>query len=115
MAATRLSNRLEELVALGRFTQREVAEGAGVTQQTVSRWVTGDVRPPVERLGALERLLGAEPGELVRLASGEAPAPDVPAHGAVSPSGLHLPSDLTPDEAGALQEYVDLLVRARRR
>jgi len=110
---TPLALRLEELTARLNCTQADVATATGVRQQTVSRWLSGDVTPTRERLAALERFYGTAPGELARLLT--APATDRAAHDGLAASGLRVPDDLTPDEARQIEAYVSLLVRARQK
>lgn len=54
-----------------RYTQKDVALGAGVTEQTVSRWFKGDGREiESTKLATIVRLcdwLGCEIGDLVQL------------------------------------------------
>lgn len=50
---------------IGRMPQSELAEAMGVTQSSVSRWLSGDALPTVDRLAALARYLGVTVDELL--------------------------------------------------
>jgi transcriptional regulator with XRE-family HTH domain len=52
-----------ELRAL-RLSQAALAEQLGVSQQTVSKWLTGETQPRVKLLPALAEALGMEPTDL---------------------------------------------------
>lgn len=55
-----IKRRLKELS----MTQRQLADGLGVTNNTVSRWVTGSVDPPLSRLPDIASLLQVAVGDL---------------------------------------------------
>lgn len=42
----------------GRYTQEELAQKLGVTQQTISNWAKGVRRPPAEKMAEIEDALG---------------------------------------------------------
>lgn len=50
---------------IGRRPQSELAEALGVTQSSVSRWLSGDALPSVDRLAELARHLGVTVDELL--------------------------------------------------
>jgi len=99
------ASRFRSLMGTYRYTQRDVAERVGTTQQTVARWANGANVPAPKFLARLETAFGLAEGELAALVAG-VELPDGPR--------LRLPADLTTDELAQVQAYVDLVVRARR-
>lgn len=63
-----LGGRLQSLRLARGLSQRELARGVGVTQHVISGYEHGAFRPTRHRLGQLAAVLGADEGELVRLA-----------------------------------------------
>jgi transcriptional regulator with XRE-family HTH domain len=64
----RLSAALRETVERARLSQVDIAERLGVDQPTVSRWVRGMRRPPLDVLGVVEAMAGVPLGTVLRRA-----------------------------------------------
>lgn len=54
--------------ALSGHRQVDVAERLGVSQNSISRWKTGDQRPALDQIAALEEACGRPRGFVLRLA-----------------------------------------------
>jgi transcriptional regulator with XRE-family HTH domain len=57
---------LERALAECRLSQRELAAALGVSQASVSQWLTGQSAPKPERVAELERVLRLAPNALAR-------------------------------------------------
>lgn len=64
----RLSAALRETVEKAGVSQIEIAERLGVDQPTVSRWVRGMRRPPLDILATIEDMAGVQKGTVLRVA-----------------------------------------------
>jgi transcriptional regulator with XRE-family HTH domain len=89
------------------LSQKSVAARVGVSQQTVSKWLTGETQPRVKLLPALADALSLDPTEL----SAALVAADEPVPGDAA-SELRLAAldrqirDLTPAQMDQLEAYV---------
>ena len=58
-------NRLKVVLAERDLTNRWLAEKTGVTEMTVSRWVSNKRQPHLEQLFAIANVIGISPRELI--------------------------------------------------
>jgi transcriptional regulator with XRE-family HTH domain len=47
------------------LTQRQLADAAGLTQQSISHFERGEARPTIDTLLRIAQVLGIQPGELL--------------------------------------------------
>jgi transcriptional regulator with XRE-family HTH domain len=71
--------RFYELRELGEITQESLADRVGVSQGTVSSWLTGSKEPRLKRLTKIEQALGLPPNTLVASKTAEHQQPFVAA------------------------------------
>lgn len=60
-----LYNRIKAVLAEKAITNKALAEKLGVAPETVSRWCTNDIQPPVETLHDIAKVLDVDIRELL--------------------------------------------------
>src|SRR5690242_6316868 len=75
MDAQQFGARLRELRSAAGFSQKALADRAGVSQNAISQWEAGDREPLVSNVAALADALGVDVGELFKAAQVVAPEP----------------------------------------
>lgn len=60
-----LYNRIKAALAENEFTNKALAEKLGVTPETVSRWCTNNMQPPIETLYEIAKVLDVDIRELL--------------------------------------------------
>ena len=109
--------RLEyELSRVG-STQQQFATQIGVSQQTVSKWITGETTPRLRHVPRIETLLDVHPGTLSSLlfAPPEALEPNAArVHEPASMAGLQRKiGSLTSDELAKVDLFIDEIFHHR--
>jgi len=115
--STPFGDRLEVELDHAGLTQQQFATEVGVSQQTVSKWITGETTPRFRHLPRIEEVLGVAPGTLSPLlfAPRGAPEADHPAdRSAALVAGLQRKvSELSADELARVETYVDRIFKHR--
>lgn len=105
----------QEMLRIG-ATQQRFAQLVGVSQQTVSKWITGETTPRIRLLPKIEQLLEVPIGTLSSLlfAPPEAPGSAVDGKPKVSLAGLQRKlNSLTADEIAEVDLYIDRIFHNR--
>lgn len=107
-------SRLEDQLVRHGLVQADLAERIGVSQQTVSKWITGETFPRPKLLPLIEEAAGTQPGELSQLifgsTAGVARPPRAPSDLAALSKKL---TRLHPEELARVEAYVDGLFDSR--
>lgn len=118
MTQTPFGARLEqELLRVG-ATQQSFARQVGVSQQTVSKWITGETTPRLRHLPNIEALLGVTAGALSSLLF--EPRPSTPPERTTKRNPASVAAlqrklgSLTTSELSAVDLYIDELFHNRR-
>lgn len=112
---TALAERLRAELRASGVSQASLAEQVGVSQQTVSKWLTAETQPRPKLLGALARALGMDVNELsAALVADDAdpPSPDRLTEMRVAALDRRI-RDLSPDQLSRLEAYVRGLLDGR--
>ncbi|MCU1499450.1 MAG: helix-turn-helix protein [Acidimicrobiales bacterium] len=112
---SRFGAHLEDLLVRHGLVQADLAKRVGVSQQTVSKWITGETLPRPKLVPLLEEAIGVESGELGRFLFG---GPNGSSRSLVVPksdlSALSRKlSRLDPNELARVEAYIDGLFDAR--
>lgn len=116
-------------LALG-LSQAELAEAVGVTQQTVSDWEQGKLRPGIKRVDVVARALQITEDELLAALARDALAKGAQGRRVIEDKRADTPrrrgkrrplpaaltgklSELTADELAKLDAYIDGLLQGR--
>lgn len=111
---TALAERLRAELRASAISQAELAHRVGVSQQTVSKWLTAETRPRPKLLTALARALGVDPTELsaTLVADDHPPTPDRLLDMRVSALNRRM-RDLEPEHLARVEAYVRGLLDSR--
>ena len=60
-----LASRIRNARVAKSLTQRQLADAAGLTQQSISHFERGEARPTIDTLLRIAQVLGIQPGELL--------------------------------------------------
>ena len=71
MAKSGYNNRLREVLAEHHITNRALAEQMGVSEMTVSRWVTNRFQPSMSQFVVISKLLKIDIKELIEVSPEE--------------------------------------------
>lgn len=71
MAKSGYNNRLREVLAAHRITNRMLAEQMGVSEQTVSRWVTNRFQPSMSQFVEVSKFLKIDIRKLIEVSPEE--------------------------------------------
>ncbi|MCU1453100.1 MAG: helix-turn-helix protein [Acidimicrobiales bacterium] len=112
---SRFGAHLEDLLVRHGLVQADLAKRVGVSQQTVSKWITGETLPRPKLVPLLEEAIGVEPGELGRFLYG---GPNGSARAFVVPKSdlaalSRKLSRLEPAELARVEAYIDGLFDSR--
>lgn len=105
---TALAERLRAELRASGISQAALAEQVGVSQQTVSKWLTAETQPRPKLLTSLARALGIDPTELsATLVADDAAPPSADRLTEMRVAALDRRiRDLPPEQLGKLEAYV---------
>ncbi len=67
MARQGYNNRIRVVLAERQITNRALANSLGVSEITVSRWVTNKIQPPMSQFVEISRILNVDIKDLIEL------------------------------------------------
>lgn len=113
MSSNETGKAIQQLREAKGLTQEALAEKIGVSQQSVAKWESGQALPRSKVVSILERELGAQEGQLLRLRSGEKiTSVVIPPNSIFSPDYRTAPGSFEPKRPfRSPSEYADIILK----